>query len=640
MDGHQLTPQPGEAPPSLGATTRTRTIKLLAAVEATSGLLATRGESGQWSIEPLPDRRAFSREGLDLAAILAALPGWLAGPDTPSRFTVDLPTAPLRTFLVPRRGMRRLAIYRIDPAGDPRELLLVPCDHAKAIGKSTAGYLELLGRHTNFGYAERPSAAHHKSFKTWENLADELQHGLLLCDGDMIIRYINPSAREHLGLAPGTALGSHAADLPWDPETKHALRRPYHRSRFNRQAQLLRDSTWVPVGLNGVAREGGGMMLECLVEPAAVRASNQFAPLGTAAPPVASPQPAPQWVGPCAVLPVTPRPGTVAHQRLVPLGGGAFGLRLLHIASDDEQWRPWAQQVAGLIESEAHPLQTAQEVLTSCIQRANLPLLGELPWGLGYGRLHADHRSFDFGFLGDAGLLIHKHGSGWRIAEPDRAVYAGYGCPSLRLYSGELLPGEGLWLFAHSTGASAEHTMQQWSDSWPSPFPKTDWSTLRDALQDPQIGGAGEFGGGMLVRQSGGVQEECLLFPPQFATFANTLRMRLKARGADEHILFQVRVALDEILSNAFRHGHGGDYTQPVRVRLLLEEGCLRLSISDKGPGFDPLQLRDPTLPEAILENGGRGVFLAAQMMDALGYGSGTNEVVLTKYFHPTLASA
>ena len=36
---------------------------------------------------------------------------------------------------------------------------------------------------------------------------------------------------------------------------------------------------------------------------------------------------------------------------------------------------------------------TAQEVLVACCERANLPLLGELPWGLAYGRLHADHRA-------------------------------------------------------------------------------------------------------------------------------------------------------------------------------------------------------------------------------------------------------
>ncbi|HYE79649.1 MAG TPA: PAS domain-containing protein, partial [bacterium] len=294
MEGRPGFPSPPIAPlPPDPA--RSRTIQLLAAVEAPCGIHARRTGAG-WALEPLPDLQVVGREGLDLTALGAALLGWLTGPDTPARFTVDLPATPRRTFFLPRKGLRRLVVYRLDQSAEPSELLLVPCDHRKAASKP-GGYRELLARHAHLAYDERPVPSEAKTLRSWENLADALQHGLLICDGDLTIRYLNASAREHLSLDPASALGRRAADLPWDRETQEALLRlPAIPTEFHRQARMRRGQQWIPLDLNGRSLDGGGLVLECSFARLPLRHSGEYAPLGTV-PPVAAPQPEPVWQG-------------------------------------------------------------------------------------------------------------------------------------------------------------------------------------------------------------------------------------------------------------------------------------------------------------------------------------------------------
>ncbi len=53
---------------------------------------------------------------------------------------------------------------------------------------------------------------------------------------------------------------------------------------------------------------------------------------------------------------------------------------------------------------------------------------------------------------------------------------------------------------------------------------------------------------------------------------------------------------------------------------LLLKNPFLTIKIKDEGKGFDPSIVPDPTNPENLLKDSGRGLYLMKVYMDGLSY--------------------
>jgi serine/threonine-protein kinase RsbW len=93
-----------------------------------------------------------------------------------------------------------------------------------------------------------------------------------------------------------------------------------------------------------------------------------------------------------------------------------------------------------------------------------------------------------------------------------------------------------------------------------------------------------------------------------------------------------VEGALFEALANAVIHGNHRDARKPVRIRCRLEpRRCLSITVSDEGVGFDPGKIPDPTQPENLGAEHGRGVFLMRTFMDEVRFEKGGSEVHLVK---------
>lgn len=74
-----------------------------------------------------------------------------------------------------------------------------------------------------------------------------------------------------------------------------------------------------------------------------------------------------------------------------------------------------------------------------------------------------------------------------------------------------------------------------------------------------------------------------------------------------------VPVALSEALSNAILRGNG----KRVRVRAVVSDDALVFDVTDEGPDFDMAAARiDPTTPENVQLEQGRGLFLMHHLMD------------------------
>ena len=78
-----------------------------------------------------------------------------------------------------------------------------------------------------------------------------------------------------------------------------------------------------------------------------------------------------------------------------------------------------------------------------------------------------------------------------------------------------------------------------------------------------------------------------------------------------------VRVALAEAISNAILRGNGEARNKHVRIRAVVSDEAIVFDVTDEGAGFDLAADRpDPTSPENLEQEDGRGLFLMKQLMD------------------------
>lgn len=105
----------------------------------------------------------------------------------------------------------------------------------------------------------------------------------------------------------------------------------------------------------------------------------------------------------------------------------------------------------------------------------------------------------------------------------------------------------------------------------------------------------------------------------------------LAAAGFPDRDRFSVRLALEESLVNAIKHGHQGDTSKVVRVAYAVA-GCeFWVTVEDEGPGFKPDEVPDPLAPENLERSCGRGVFLIGHYMTHVEYNERGNRVTMSK---------
>lgn len=93
---------------------------------------------------------------------------------------------------------------------------------------------------------------------------------------------------------------------------------------------------------------------------------------------------------------------------------------------------------------------------------------------------------------------------------------------------------------------------------------------------------------------------------------------------------FAIRLALEEAVYNAFRHGHKQlPSTEKVLLTWKVTTEEVLITVEDKGPGFKPSAVPDPTTSERIELPHGRGVMLMKAYMTVVQYNSKGNRVTM-----------
>jgi len=110
---------------------------------------------------------------------------------------------------------------------------------------------------------------------------------------------------------------------------------------------------------------------------------------------------------------------------------------------------------------------------------------------------------------------------------------------------------------------------------------------------------------------------------------AQVVRRCREHRFDGRQLALNVPVALTEALSNAILRGNGDAAGKSVRVRAEVTDAWLVLEVEDEGAGFDLAACtEDPTTPENLGREDGRGLFLMHALMDRVERFRGDGNVV------------
>ena len=115
----------------------------------------------------------------------------------------------------------------------------------------------------------------------------------------------------------------------------------------------------------------------------------------------------------------------------------------------------------------------------------------------------------------------------------------------------------------------------------------------------------------------------------EVAPLVEAVAAAMMALGYARKDLFGMRLALEEALVNAIKHGHRYDRAKVVRVSYRVCREHALVEVADEGPGFDPIAVPDPTATENLGRPGGRGMLLMRSYLTGVHYNGRGNCVTL-----------
>jgi serine/threonine-protein kinase RsbW len=104
-------------------------------------------------------------------------------------------------------------------------------------------------------------------------------------------------------------------------------------------------------------------------------------------------------------------------------------------------------------------------------------------------------------------------------------------------------------------------------------------------------------------------------------------------RDADftEDAYFAVKLALDEAVTNAIKHGNALDPAKRVVVNAGVSPEAMWVEVRDQGPGFAREQVPDPTADENLDRCSGRGLLLIEAYMTEVTWSADGRTIRMTR---------
>lgn len=105
--------------------------------------------------------------------------------------------------------------------------------------------------------------------------------------------------------------------------------------------------------------------------------------------------------------------------------------------------------------------------------------------------------------------------------------------------------------------------------------------------------------------------------------------------GIPEDKISGLLLSVTEATTNAIIHANKSNPEKIVTIDVTKDNSQVTIKIKDQGSGFDPNKVPDPTEPENLLKDSGRGLYLMRIYMDELSYNitpSGTETILVCKF--------
>lgn len=93
-----------------------------------------------------------------------------------------------------------------------------------------------------------------------------------------------------------------------------------------------------------------------------------------------------------------------------------------------------------------------------------------------------------------------------------------------------------------------------------------------------------------------------------------------KQAGVNNAKINNLALSVAEASSNSIIHGNKRDINKNVTIEIVYDENEFEVSFIDEGKGFDITKVPDPTEPENILKDSGRGIHIMKSFLDDLRY--------------------
>jgi serine/threonine-protein kinase RsbW len=125
---------------------------------------------------------------------------------------------------------------------------------------------------------------------------------------------------------------------------------------------------------------------------------------------------------------------------------------------------------------------------------------------------------------------------------------------------------------------------------------------------------------------------EALTLPTDFQSLVeveNLVEKVCQIVDIQEDAYGNVLIAVTEAVNNAICHGNNQNNTLTIEVAVGDSTNAFCFKIKDQGKGFDYNNLPDPTAPENILKENGRGIFLMRNLSDEVSFNEAGNEVII-----------
>lgn len=104
-----------------------------------------------------------------------------------------------------------------------------------------------------------------------------------------------------------------------------------------------------------------------------------------------------------------------------------------------------------------------------------------------------------------------------------------------------------------------------------------------------------------------------------------------KSLNLDQFKINNLALSFSEAISNSMRHGNKYSDKKNVEIEVYTDNNKLFISLKDEGKGFDVSSVPDPTKPENILKESGRGIHIMKNFLDDVKFNFTENgtEVIL-----------